>query len=179
MDVQTILVPVDFSECSLHVVHQAAGLGAKLGARLVILHVGELPPGLPPDACIHAADGDHEAARWVTEDARRRLASFVEVARAGGADARPHVALGAVAPTILAVTERFGADLLVMGTHGRSGLARLVLGSVAETVAHQASAPVLLIRREPRPECAGRDCAWCTHDDRSPAERQAAAETLG
>lgn len=179
MNIRTILVPVDFSTCSLLVTRQAAGLAAKLGARVVVLHVAELPPHVSPDAHVSPEGVDRTAGAYVLEDTRARLAPFLEAGRALGAEVDVDVRLGPVVPTILAATEAAGADLVVMGTHGRTGLARAVLGSVAEGVAHQAHVPVMLVRRESRPECKRASCEWCPHDGRSPAEERLSAETQG
>lgn len=173
MNIRTILVPVDFSACSHQLVQQAAGLAARLGARVVILHVAELPPGVAPDAHVRPDGQDHVAAAWLAEDTRARLATFVREARAAGVEARADVRVGAVTPTILDAVEADRADLIVMSTHGRTGLARVVLGSVAEGVAHRTNVPVMLIRRDALPEHG--DCEV----DRSPVEQQLAAEVDG
>jgi nucleotide-binding universal stress UspA family protein len=179
VNIQTILVPVDFSTCSLLVTRQAAGLAARLGARVVVLHVAELPAGVPPDTHVRLDGVDSTAGDYVGDDTRARLAPFAEAARASGVETSVEVRFGAVVPTILAAADTSHADLLVIGTHGRTGLARAVLGSVAEAVAHKAHVPVMLVRRESRPECARESCEWCPHAARSPAEERIAAETQG
>lgn len=179
MNIQTILVPVDFSTCSMLVTRQAAGLAARLGARLVILHAAELPSGVSAGTHL-APDGvDRTAADYLVSDTRERLAAFAELARELRVDAEIQVILGPVVPTIVAASESVHADLIVIGTHGRSGLARVMLGSVAEGVAHKAHVPVMLVRRETRPECKRASCEWCPHDGRSPAEERVAAESSG
>ncbi|MDP2314290.1 MAG: universal stress protein [Pseudomonadota bacterium] len=179
MNIQTILVPVDFSTCSLLVVRQAAGLATKLGARLVVLHVAELPADLHASTAIRPDGVERTAADYVVTDTRERLASFATAARELGAPVEIDVRLGSVVPTILAAADDLHADLIVIGTHGRTGLARIVLGSVAEGVAHKAHVPVMLVRRESRPECARQSCEWCPHEGRSPAEARIAGESQG
>ena len=71
------------------------------------------------------------------------------------------------------------ASLIVIGTHGRTGLARLVLGSIAEGVAQAARVPVMLVRREVRPECARGSCEWCVREGQSPAEARLSVESEG
>jgi universal stress protein A len=161
MDIRTILVPVDFSTCSFSVAGQAGELAAKLGARVVILHVTELPPGLSADARVDVAGEQRVAAAYLSADARARLDRFTHAVRALGVDAESLVEIGPIVPTVVAVADRMSVDLVVMGTHGRTGLARLMLGSVAEGVLHRVHAPVMLVRREPRPECGRQSCAWC------------------
>ncbi len=179
MNIRTILVPVDFSTCSMLVTKQAAGLAVRLGARLVILHVAELPPGLRRTTPVHPDGLDRTAAEYLTEDSTNRLGEFALAARALGAEAEVAVALGPIVPTILTATASHAADLIIIGTHGRTGLARVVLGSVAEGVAHGAHVPVMLVRRESRPECARESCEWCPHQGRSPAEERIDAESQG
>jgi nucleotide-binding universal stress UspA family protein len=146
VNIDTILVPVDHSTCSMLVTRQAAGLAARLGARLAILHVAELPPHLPADAAVDlGAPGSaaSSAGEQLRADALSHLAPFAAAAAAAGVEASLHVALGPVVPRILAACDALRADLVVIGTHGRTGLARLVLGSVAEGVAHGAHVPVM------------------------------------
>lgn len=145
---------------------QAASLAALLGARLVVMHVAELPPGVSAPA-------------YLTADTLERLGPFAEAARGLGAQVEIQVTFGAIVPSILDAAAASRADLIVIGTHGRTGLARIVLGSVAEGVAHKAHVPVMLVRRESRPECARASCEWCPHEGRSPAERRLAGETNG
>jgi len=170
MMVKTILVPVDFSKCSTGVVHHAGELAKPLGARVVLLHVSELPP-LGSEVMTQG--------HRLLADATARLQEMAERVRVHGVVAEVEARLGPIAPTIVAAARECSADLLVMGTHSRRGLARLVLGSVAEAVSHESAVPVLLIRREARPECGRESCEWCPHEGRSPLEMQVAAESEG
>lgn len=179
MNVRNILVPVDFSTCSMLVTRQAAGLAAQLGARVVVLHVAALPEGVSAGAKLQGASGEQRADDFLVEDTTARLVPYAEAARAAGVEAVVDVAIGPVVPTILARADAQQADMIIIGTHGRTGLARAVLGSVAEAVSHQAHVPVLLVRRETRPECNRASCAWCPHDGHSPAEDRVAAEAQG
>jgi universal stress protein A len=179
MNIHTILVPVDFSVCSMGVVRQAASLAAKLQGSLHIVHVGDLPPGVTPQTQVGEQGHQQAAGELLSEDAERRMERFARAAREEGVEADVAEAFGVVAPTILALAKSTGADLIVMGTHGRSGLARLMLGSVAEAVVHGADVPVMLIRSQPRPECGRQDCDWCAEGGRSQAEAQVDAERNG
>lgn len=179
MNIKTILVPVDFSTCSLLVSRQAAGLARSLGARVVLLHVAELPADISANLKVEAEDGPHPAIEVLTSDSEARLGAFAAVVREEGAEAEVRVLVGPVVPSILDATSALQADLVVIGTHGRTGMARVMLGSVAEEVARRSHVPVMLVRRETRPECARANCEWCPHDGRSPVERQLAAEAQG
>lgn len=179
MNIHHILVPIDYSTCSMVVAEQAAGLASRLGARVSLLHVSEVPGGVK-NATVRDADGvERAAAEVLVRDAQKRLGPFLAAVRGAGVSANGMVRLGPVVDTILAVTEEAGADLVILGTHGRVGLARMVLGSVAEAVARGVHVPVMLVRREVRPECARTDCNWCTAEGRSPAEDRIVAESDG
>lgn len=119
-----MLVAVDESEASTRAVRVAGQIAAALGARVSVLHVGH--------------GGEHEA------EAPDRLAQS-ELAALGVA-ARVEVRGGDVADEILAAARSLLADLLVMGSRGRSQLAGLLLGSVSQEVVARASCPVLLVR---------------------------------
>jgi nucleotide-binding universal stress UspA family protein len=175
MNIRTILVPVDFSVCSMLVTRQAAGLATRLGARLVVLHVAELPAGVSPETQVRPEGVDISASDYLCADARERLAPLADAARELGAAAELEVRFGPVVPTILQAADATQADLIILGTHGRTGLARIVLGSVAEGVSHK----VMLVRRESRPECARESCEWCPHEGRSAAGEKIAGESQG
>lgn len=177
--IQTLLAPVDFSTCSMIVTRRAAALAKQLHARLVVLHIAELPNNLSPSAHIRHDGIDQTARDYVVGDTQQHLKSFYEAAAEYGIPVETVVKVGPVVPTILAASRELKTDMIVMGTHGRSGMARLVLGSVAEGVAHEAHVPVLLIRREARPECARTSCEWCPHDGKSKVELSLEVEIQG
>ena len=105
MNIRTILVPVDFSACSLFVTRQTAELAARLSARLVVLHVAELPAGVSRDTRVRPEGVEQSAHDYLSSDARERLAPFVAAARELGAAAEIHVEFGHVVPTILRVAD--------------------------------------------------------------------------
>lgn len=179
MDIRRILVPVDFSTCSRLVVGRAASLAAKLGAHVVLVHVAEIPEGVGADTLVRPDGVAVAAGAFAVGGARSGMEGFVAEARHHGVEPQVVVRTGPVVDTLLAVAEEERADLVVIGTHGRTGLARMVLGSVAEQVARRAHAPVMLVRREVRPECGRVSCDWCNHQDRSPEESALEAERNG
>ncbi|RPH55506.1 universal stress protein [bacterium] len=142
-----ILVAIDENPASERAVEHAAGLAKALSATLRILHVVDmgwltLGPELAVDVETNA-----QARRTAGE---RLLSSARDRARAAGVEAE--IKLGETgAPMERIATEitdeaaRWPADMVVLGTHGRRGVERLVLGSVAEGVARQSAIPVLLI----------------------------------
>ncbi len=143
MTATNFLVPVDFSEYSDHAVQYAAELARALGARLTLLHViHELPVGVGdwaaglPESYL----GDLEA------DVQQSLESAREQVKAAGVDADIVMVHGIPFQSIIDVARDRQADLIVMGTHGRTGLKHVLLGSVAERVVRHAPCPVLVVR---------------------------------
>ncbi len=142
-----ILVPTDFSKCSDVALDLAARLAHDHGAALELLHVVDVAD-LPLDAMIHPPA--HPAGITVAEHTRTladreladrlaRLPVPVEIRRAYSTHGSPSRA-------ILDHAKQTNADLIVMGTHGRTGLAHLLVGSVAEKVVRHSPIPVLTIR---------------------------------
>ena len=137
---KTILCPVHFEqENSLAALEKAVGIARHLGSTIVLVHVlplivalGEVPPPV-------ALYEDQE------KDAKAKLADIAKQ-KLGGLKHEMHVYTGDVIASILGAQDKHQADLLVMATHGRRGLARMFLGSVAEAVVRKATCPVLTIR---------------------------------
>jgi len=144
-----ILVPTDFSTCSDSALELGANLAADQGAELIALHVVDLGH-VSSKAVIHTAAhpegilvGDHAIALATSEITRRldRLGAKV-------LNRSSRISLGAPVRAICAAVAELGVDLVVMGTHGRGGLAHIVMGSVAEKVLRTAKIPVLTVREE-------------------------------
>jgi nucleotide-binding universal stress UspA family protein len=140
-----ILVPTDFSDHATAAVCYAAPLAVRFGAEVVLVHAtAERPPfdALPGsrDAFILTYEENDRLARAALEDAR--------ASHLGGVDARTRMAFGRPAEAILEAAHASGADMIVMGTRGRGGLGRAVLGSVAEAVIRRSDLPVLTVRSD-------------------------------
>ena len=147
IEIKTILCPVDFSSGASAATEYAVGLAEKLGARVHLLHVYPLPMLAAPDGGLMVTP--EVVARMSTES--ERAISEVAARYVGrGAEIETHVSDGAPYAEILRKAEKIGADLIVMGTHGRSGIAHLLLGSVAEKVVRSSPIPVLTVRSEKR-----------------------------
>lgn len=144
-----ILVPTDFSSCSDSALELGARMAKDLGAALVALHVIDLGH-VPADAVIRT--DEHPGGIMVREHivhlAERELAHRIERYGAQVAFRSSRVAFGSPVHAICDAARELGADLVVMGTHGRGGLAHLVMGSVAEKVLRLAKLPVLTVREE-------------------------------
>ncbi|HEY8370802.1 MAG TPA: universal stress protein [Thermodesulfobacteriota bacterium] len=147
-----ILVPVDFSPPSERAAEFARSLAVPLGSRMRLLHVvqGSAPPlGLRPavyDALLEARDRVLKEAEQALETLAGRLAA------GDGAPSVEHVVIEtaeSVGDAIVDEARKAGADLIVIGTHGRRGVERVLLGSVAERVVRRADCPVVTVRATP------------------------------
>lgn len=147
MSFKKILVPVDFSTCSGAALDYALMLQRELGAELEVLHAFEIPAFVPPHVVVMMGDVEASLADHAEQEARRELDAFLD--RHGAKPNTPrHVFLGPPGLVVLERLESNGVDLVVMGTHGRTGLARWVMGSTAEKVLRGAKCPVLTIRSD-------------------------------
>ena len=140
-----ILVATDFSPASGPAVEEAKKLARSNGAELLIAHAYEPPSPLQIDGYV-APWIYSEWDETLRNEAELALTLLVEMARQSGVNARPVVLKGAPFKAITDAAGSEHADLVVMGTHGRTGLSRLVLGSVAARVAASAPCPVLTVR---------------------------------
>lgn len=147
--IENILVPIDFSDCAAGVVRQAAQLARPLGARLTLLHVVATPEGQAP----------HRPELIATAD--RLMPKFEDIARDEGVEVSHELASGLPAEAILEIARKRSVGMLVMGTHGRTGLRRLTVGSVAESVLRHAEVPVLVVRSIHQPHCEAKSCQVC------------------
>ena len=138
LPLHTILHPTDFSERSEYAFRLACSLARDYGARLVALHVVTPPVVIYGDGIVPLDPGPERAA------AKERL-ERLEAPRTG-TRLEHRLAEGDPAEEILRVAREIAADLIVMGTHGRTGLRRLLMGSVAERVVRGAACPVLTVR---------------------------------
>ena len=140
--IRTILIPVDFSEAVPALVHYAMELVRGRGAHVVLLHVVG-----PPVALVDPMQGSLMDPRVLTDlvdRARERLEGIA--AGLAGLTVEGKVLVGSPARTIVEEAAATGADVVVVGTHGHSGLKHLLLGSVAEAVVRKAPCPVLVVR---------------------------------
>lgn len=141
-----ILIPVDGSETSMKAVVKAAGLAKTFGSAVTALYVIDPYPftGVGADF----AYGQAQYLSAATAEANAALdAAKAALSQAGVADVTTLVGEGhAVHDGIQRAVESTGADLIVIGSHGRRGLERLVLGSVTQKVLTVAHVPVLVVR---------------------------------
>ena len=139
-----ILVATDFSPASTPALEQSLKMARREGALLLIAHAYQ-EPGLAELS--HApAKAYEEWDRKLREAVERKLRPLVEHAQKEGVEARALLLTGFADEAIIEAAEQEGADLIVMGTHGRRGAARLFLGSVAARVISTAPCPVMTVR---------------------------------
>ncbi len=138
-----ILVSTDFSEASDYAVKYAVGLAKQLGASLVLLHAYEIPLLTLPGSAAALAPEIVQKIVTASEDALRERAAGL---RDSGVPIETMLKTGDARQTIVAVASFIHADLIVMGTHGRTGLSRVLIGSVAENVVRTATVPVLTVK---------------------------------
>jgi nucleotide-binding universal stress UspA family protein len=140
--IKRILVPHDFSPTADNALAFALDLAAKLGAGVTVMHAYEYPMLSYPEGPALTADLVLE----IEKAARVALDGVVSRARRPGIEMDSSLRQGPAWAEILASAKEAGADLIVIGTHGRRGLSRALLGSVAEKVVRTAACPVLTIR---------------------------------
>jgi nucleotide-binding universal stress UspA family protein len=142
---QHILVPVDFSAPSMQALVYARELASKLLARVTLLHVIQTPLlGGEPTAGMGMAYADLMA--QMEADVSQTMADCVERLREGGLECDSLIIHGAPFEQIVEAARARQVDLIVMATHGHTGLQRFLLGSVAEKVVRLAPCPVLVTR---------------------------------
>jgi nucleotide-binding universal stress UspA family protein len=138
-----ILCPVDFSTTSRAAAHAATELAVSLDAELTLLHTYELPGFALPEGVVYASPS---AARELLDEITRALGEWKQEAEERGAkQVKIETAIGPPAEQIVLEAGK-GYDVIVIGTHGRTGLSHLLMGSVAERVVRKAPCPVLTVR---------------------------------
>ncbi len=145
---KTILVPHDFSSCANHAAALARDVARTTGARLILVHIAEVPTGLGADTAIMPETGGApiKLRDYAVQGAEERLEDLASRLRKDDMAVAIAVAIGNPVDEILRAAADAGADLIVMGTHGRTGLRHLITGSVTEKVVRHASVPVLTVR---------------------------------
>lgn len=143
IDIQLILVPIDFSDQVGAVIEWATHLAEEHSSKILLLHVYHLPVEfqqlegayLPPDFWSN-----------VKKEAEQQLTTHTQQIRKHDVEVTPLVREGYPATVIVEEAESQGADLIVIGTHGHTGLKHLLLGSVAERVVQKSPCPVLTVK---------------------------------
>jgi nucleotide-binding universal stress UspA family protein len=142
--IRRILFPTDFSEYAEDAWSYATKFAKDFGAELHLLHVVSPPPGMAYTEGF--AYDPKDLAEHLVADAGASLERIVGTAKDLGLTARSHVCVGTPFHEILEYAHSHDIDLIVMATHGRTGLAHALLGSVTEKVVRKAPCPVFTVR---------------------------------
>jgi len=145
----TILVPLDNSRFGEHALPVAVGIARRTGARVHVVHCHE--PPLPPMYPVSGAPYDPNLDRALRDQETGYLAKIADrVLQTCGIAVRTELLSAPTVPTLISYAADTEVDLIVMTTHGRGGISRAWLGSVADSVVRRTSVPVMLLR--PRDE---------------------------
>jgi len=140
-----IIVPIDFSEYSEYALETAANLASKYGSELIVIHMLELS-----NAIISAASNSlNEEAMFYLKLAEQKFDAFLDKPYLEGIKVTPIVKHFKVFSEVNAVATELDADLIVMGSHGTSGVKEVLVGSNTEKVVRHADIPVLVIKHNP------------------------------
>ena len=144
--IQRILVPIDFSGSTSLTLRCAAEMAKTFSARLTLYHVLHtvLPPATPVPWALE---------QWSEESEKDAASRLRELAASLGGDVQSEIAVEAGVPwdSIVGRATKDGSDLIVMATHGRTGLKHVLLGSVAERVSRHAPCSVMIVRQHAIP----------------------------
>ncbi|AKF08508.1 universal stress protein [Sandaracinus amylolyticus] len=140
--IHRVLVPVDFSESSERAADYAVALARQLGAGVHFLHAWQMPVYAFPDGAVILGP---DVVAQITTELQRSLDALVERHKEPELAVEGHLAQGLPDREIVRAAGELGCELIVMGTHGRTGLPHLFLGSVAERVVRSSSVPVLTV----------------------------------
>lgn len=136
--IHTILCPTDFSPQSKYAFELASALARDYGARLIVLHVVEVLPVVYGEGLIPPDPAELRAAGRAQLDELQPPQENVRAER--------RLEQGDSVEEVLRVSKEVNADLIVLGTHGRTGLGRLLMGSTAEQIVRKATCPVLTVK---------------------------------
>lgn len=140
--IQRILCPVDFSDTSERAAQYAVRLARQLGAGIHFVHAWQMPVYAFPDGAVILGP---DVVAQITSELQRSLDALVERHREPELAVEGHLVQGLADREITRMAEQLDAQLIVMGTHGRTGLTHLFLGSVAERVVRTSKVPVLTV----------------------------------
>jgi len=148
-----ILIPTDNSQVSIEAARHGLEIAKLMNSKVYVIYVVDIMPfvGLP-------TEGFWEAMREVLEEeGKEAFKKIRKMAEEIGVNVITEILEGSPAKEIVEYAEKRGIDLIVMGTSGKSGIDRLLLGSVAEKVSRRAQCPVLLIKMRKEKEESQRD----------------------
>jgi len=147
--IKTILLPTDFSECGNYALSYAASLARTFKATIICINVIE--PIVPTVGYTGMAEPlpIADIAEQLEDSAERELPKLAECEECAGIEVEELVVHGEAASEIVRVAKEREVDLIVIASHGRTGLGRIIFGSTAESVVRHASCPVLVVKPPP------------------------------
>ncbi len=155
MNATRILVPIDYSDHSVRALHWGASLAEKYGAQLVLLHViSKASKGLPEPWAVYSAGRpapsppppEEMMVIDLVEIAQNDLKDLAMAKLNDSLSVSPKVGVGEPTEEIVRLAQDEEVDLIVMGTHGRTGLRHVLMGSIAESVMRTAPCPVFTVK---------------------------------
>ena len=148
--IKRVLFATDFSACANRAMGYALVMASAWKADLCVMTVLEFYPGMDPDYTVNKMYLDH-----LREEASRQMAAVEARAKAAGQPVTIRIETGIPSQAVETVAQTLKADLLVVGTHGRTGLDHVLIGSTAERVVRTAPCPVLTVKAEKSGMAAG------------------------
>ena len=146
MQIRSILLPTDFSDCGNYALSFAASLARTFGASIICVHVIE--PMVPTVG--YSGMTEPLPMADITDQleysAERELPKLAEREECAGLEVEEMIVHGEAASEIVRVAKERNVDLIVVSSHGRTGLGRILFGSTAEAVVRHASCPVLVVK---------------------------------
>jgi nucleotide-binding universal stress UspA family protein len=140
--IQRIVVATDFSDIASHALDEAMDLAEQLGAKITLVHSYEIPVYGFPDGILVASS---DVAASLTEGGQRGLEAAIAKRKSRPVEITPLLRCGPPWEEVNTVASDVNADLIVVGTHGRRGFARAMLGSTAERIVRTATRSVMVV----------------------------------
>jgi nucleotide-binding universal stress UspA family protein len=141
--IKSILCPLDFSDASKNAFRYACEFARSMGSKIYLLHIVE-PRPIAADMTLTYIPVEEDLEKAALED----LEPLAQGAREKGIDVQVDVVIGIPSEVILHQIVETDASMLIMGSHGKTGLSRLLMGSVAEGVVRKAKVPVLIVKAD-------------------------------
>lgn len=140
-----LLIPVDFSDASVVAFTAARDLCTALGAEMKVVHIHQLQVPYVGDGGFYVPEMDEDE---VLKEREKELEEFVKQQGDTDVNVSREVRLGDPETEINEMAGEYQADMIIMGTHGRTGLSHLLMGSVTESVLRHANVPILAVRHK-------------------------------
>ena len=149
-DINRILIAVEDSPYSDQAIHYGMLLAKKMGSKIALVHADDIPVNTPyiADPMLSETPLMVPEIMEIQEQASKNLFKRIRDMYGDDIQIKNYIRVGRPQDEILAVAEEYKADLIILGTHGRTGLDHFISGSVSESVARRATCPVLIIPKK-------------------------------